>query len=161
MLSLFRKCPHYNGPEWHKVNDTHKIEWQKFRSFLLLETYFMEDWRYELLRRFAPSIYQKIRSEHYRKICNRRMATINRYIEKAEKFSLLKVITTTPYAPKVDSDLKLTSNGIDFLINPSDFIKVVLTEYNLVTSFLMGIIPPTIIWIATILPRLLIEYKIL
>jgi len=158
MLLLFRKCPHYNGPEWNKKNDTQEIEWFTFSGYLLIETYFIENWKYELLRRFFPLVYQNITSTQYKEICDKRHAKINRYIEKTIKHDLLEKTSNLPNSTKLNTKLKLTNNGIDFIDNPTDFLKIVLKDYSLVTSFLLGIIPPTILWLAKTIPSLLIEY---
>ena len=136
MLRLFRRFPRYNGPEWHIVSNTQEINWDTFSEFLLCETFFMEDWRYKLLRRFLPSIYQDLRSVHYKKICNNRMAKINHYIVKTIKYNLFQSIRGTPHATRNDTRLKLTPDGVDFIDNPTDFLRVLLREYGTVVSFL-------------------------
>jgi hypothetical protein len=157
MLSLFRKVP-YNGPNWHINKDTQQINWSVFSGTLHIETYFLEDWRYELLNRFFPFIFQRIHFQHYKNICERRIAKIDRLIERAEKLELIKIIPLTPNSVKLDTKIQLTSGGIDFVDNPSDFLNVFFSKYSPVATFLIGLIPTAAVYLLIKLPPFIFNY---
>ncbi len=159
MLILFRKCP-CSGPSWHINQNTQEINWSIFSGTLLIQTYFLEDWRYELVHRFLPFIYNKIHSKYYKSICERRIAKIDRLIERAKKLDLINSIPLTPYSTKLDTKIKLKPEGIDFVDNPTDFLKILFTNYNVVITFLIGLVPPAAFYLLIILPAFLFNFLV-
>lgn len=159
MLHLFRKCP-YNGPSWHLHNDTQKIKWADFSHFLMAQKYFLENWKYSLLRLFIPFIYRSLRSDYYREHERRRLTKINKLIRKSFSLGLINIHKLGINATPLYTNISFRDEGMEFIDNWSDFLKVFLKEYGLVASFLVGLTSPAVLWLATILPKLLVEYGI-
>jgi hypothetical protein len=86
------------------------------------------------------------------------MAKISHLIEKSKKLGLINCSSFAPHPTESEIQIKLASEGIDFIDNPTDFLKVFLANYKAVSTFLLGLISPVLLYLLAKLPSFIIAF---